>query len=464
MGRLLSFIVVFFALLLINVACEEKKAVVYDYAEIVESDTLCVLTLNTSTSYFMYRDQPMGFQYDLIKSFCDDHSLNVKIIVAENVKSLIEKLKKGEGDVIAYNLPITNQMRDSIIFCGYKQVSHQVLVQQVREYDMMVKDVVDLIGRTVTVIEDSKYLDRIKNLNDELGGGIVIEVDAEDSLVVEDLIRGVSQGKIDYTVSEDDLAKLNQTYFNNIDVQLPISFDQRSSWAVRPDTPVLADSLDSWFAEKSMNTSYMKTLKRYFEETKGSSMDFGLRVGNFIGNGIISPYDIYFKRYGEEVKIDWRFLASISYQESTFNNEATSWSGAVGLMGLMPATATSYGLDKDKLFDAESNIMIGSRYFRYLMDVFSSTISDNSQVMKMALAAYNGGIGHIFDARALAEKYGADENVWEGNVEKYLDLKRLEQYYSDPVCKNGYFRGDETLKFVSDVINRWELYKRYVEE
>lgn len=70
----------------------------------------------------------------------------------------------------------------------------------------------------------------------------------------------------------------------------------------------------------------------------------------------------------------------------------------------------------------------------------------------------------FFDARALAEKYGADPDIWDGNVERYIQLKRLEQYYNDPVCKNGYFRGDETVNYVIDVIDRWEHYKLRIKE
>jgi membrane-bound lytic murein transglycosylase F len=70
----------------------------------------------------------------------------------------------------------------------------------------------------------------------------------------------------------------------------------------------------------------------------------------------------------------------------------------------------------------------------------------------------------VSDARALAEKYEADKDVWEGNVEKFIQLKRLEQYYRDPVCRNGYFRGDETVDYVRKVISRWEVYKEKVKE
>ena len=96
-----------------------------------------------------------------------------------------------------------------------------------------------------------------------------------------------------------------------------------------------------------------------------------------------------------------------------------------------------------------------------LYDVFSP-VEDLGEQLKMALAAYNGGIGHIFDARALAEKYNANKDVWNGNVEKYLQLKRLEQYYRDPVCRTGYFRADETVNYVHNVMSRWESYKKEV--
>lgn len=65
---------------------------------------------------------------------------------------------------------------------------------------------------------------------------------------------------------------------------------------------------------------------------------------------------------------------------------------------------------------------------------------------------------------ALAEKYDADKNIWEGNVERFVQLKRLEQYYTDPVCRNGYFRGDETINYVREVTARWEQYRQRVKE
>lgn len=434
-----------------------------DFPLILERDTLTILTVNSSTSYFIYRDQPMGYHYDMIREFCRHHGLVPEIIVAPGTASLMRMLLEGVGDVIAYHVPVTREGRDSVTYCGLQQINHQVLVQRAMREDTLVDDVTALIGKRVTATAGSRYHQRLIHLNEELGGGILIDAAASDTIVPEDLIRMVSRGEITYTVADDDLARLNQTYFRNLHTDLPISFDQRSSWAVRNDTPVLADSLNSWFASKSEEPVFLRIMKRYFEETKGFYEEDRFSYSEILGPGMISPFDIYFRQQSERLGLDWRLLAAVAYQESTFRTEESSWAGAVGLMGLMPATAASLGVTGDQLYDPEHNIRAGAQYLKQLISLFSS-VEDQEEQIKLALAAYNGGIGHISDARALAEKYDADKNVWEGNVERFVQLKRLEQYYTDPVCRNGYFRGDETINYVREVTARWEQYRQRVKE
>lgn len=453
-------------LLLLLSACSlftSKEELSHDLPSIMESDTLRVLTLNTSTSYFIYRDQPMGYHYDMIRAFCNNHGLVPEIIVAPGIPSMMRMLQEGAGDVIAYHVPVTREFRDSVTYCGLQQINHQVLVQRAMRGDTLLRDVTDLIGKRVTVTSGSRYHQRMIHLNQELGGGILIETAGSDSIVTEDLIRMVSRGEIAYTVADDDLARLNQTYFRNLHTDLQISFDQRSSWVVRNDTPVLADSLNSWFERKSEEPVFLRIMKRYFEETKGFYEEDRFSYSEILDPGVISPFDSYFRREGAQRGIDWRLLAAVAYQESTFRTEESSWAGAVGLMGLMPATAASLGVTGDQLYDPEHNIRAGAKYLQQLINLFSS-VADRGEQIKLALAAYNGGMGHISDARALAEKYEADKNVWEGNVERFVQLKRLEQYYTDPVCRNGYFRGDETINYVREVTARWEQYRQSVKE
>ena len=425
----------------------------HDLAQIKDSGELVVLTLYSSTSYFIYRGQEMGFQYELSDQFAKSLGLKLRIEVAKNVDELIRKLIAGEGDMIAYNLPVTKELKDTLLYCGEEVITHQVVVQRTSAGKQPLKDVTELIGKEIYV-KPGKYYDRLVNLNEELGGGILIHEVKDDSITVEDLITQVSQGKIPYTIADNDLAKLNKTYYPNLNIELPVSFDQRSSWAVRKDCPELAAAASRWHKENMTSPAYTASMKRYFENSKmmPHSPILSLKEGK------ISHYDDLFKKYAPEIGWDWRLLASLAYTESNFDTTAVSWAGAKGLMQLMPATAHAMGVPQGKEQNPEESIKAAVKYIAATNRSLHA-IPDPEERTYFILASYNAGLGHIYDAMALAEKYGKNKFVWKDNVENYILLKSNEEYFTDPVCKNGYFRGRETYNFVREVTGRYDSYK-----
>ena len=129
-------------------------------------------------------------------------------------------------------------------------------------------------------------------------------------------------------------------------------------------------------------------------------------------------------------------------------------------MQLMPSTARAMGMPAGKEHNAEESVKAAVKYigqtarsFRYLPE---------QERINFVLASYNSGIGHVLDAMALAEKYGKNKHVWKDNVEKFILLKANEEYFTDSVCKFGYFRGTETYNFVRDITRRFELYKKKI--
>ncbi|EJW90711.1 transglycosylase SLT domain protein [gut metagenome] len=177
--------------------------------------------------------------------------------------------------------------------------------------------------------------------------------------------------------------------------------------------------------------------------------------------GKISHYDYLFKKYAKQIGWDWRLLASLAYTESNFDTTAVSWAGAKGLMQLMPATARAMGVPSGKEQNPEESVKAAVKYIAATERSFRQ-VSDKEERICFVLASYNAGLGHVFDAMALAEKYGKKKVVWKDNVEKYILLKSNEEYFSDPVCKNGYFRGVETCKFVRDILSRFHTYQQAI--
>lgn len=453
-----------FLLLSTLTGCKEKQRagsedarLLRDLPQLKDSGRLVVLTLYSSTSYFIYRGQEMGFQYELAQQFAESQGLALEVKVARNVRDLERKLLEGEGDLIAYNLPITKAGRDSVAYCGNEVITHQVIVQRSGRHPKPLKDVTELIGKEVYA-KPGKYYDRLVNLNQELGGGILIRKVTADSIGVEDLIAQVAHGEIDYTVADNDVARLNTTYYPNLDIRLAISFDQRSSWAVRRDCPLLAQAADQWQKENATSPAYTASMKRYFETSKAMPHSPILSPRQ----GIISHYDDLFKKYAKEINWDWRLLASLAYKESNFDTTAVSWAGAKGLMQLMPSTAHAMGVPEGKEQNAEESVKAAVKYIGLTAQNFTD-IPEPERV-NFVLASYNSGLGHVFDAMALAEKYGKDPHVWHDNVEKFILLKSNEEYFTDPVCKFGYFRGEETYLFVREVMARYEQYKKKIKD
>ena len=91
----------------------------------------------------------------------------------------------------------------------------------------------------------------------------------------------------------------------------------------------------------------------------------------------------YFKEASEAYSVDERLLKSIAKAESSFQSDATSHSGAMGIMQLMPATASSLGVSN--AYDARENILGGAKYISQLLQQYQGDTS-------LALAAYNSAI------------------------------------------------------------------------
>lgn len=227
----------------------------------------------------------------------------------------------------------------------------------------------------------------------------------------------------------------------------------KHGWAVNSANKELANALDAWFDGKMVGQ--MRREESFLLSVRSVRRHVYSPMLNR-SKGIISRYDQYFQQYAPLARLDWRLMAAQCYQESTFDPNAKSWAGACGLMQIMPGTADHLGLPRASLFNPEENIAASARYMQELGRHFADVPA--GERIWYQLASYNGGLHHIRDAMALARKYGRDANRW-GEVSEFVLKLGQPQYYNDPVVRNGYMRGAETVEYVSRIRERWAQYR-----
>jgi membrane-bound lytic murein transglycosylase F len=248
-------------------------------------------------------------------------------------------------------------------------------------------------------------------------------------------------------------AAVNQRYYPQLDIKLDISLPQNLSWAVRNSSPILAQQINTWLTHFKRTTTFALLFDKYYNSERSTK----IVNSNYyaITTGRISVYDNEIKQYSAELNWDWRLVAALIYQESNFNMNVSHGS-AYGLMQVIPETAKRFGIDSADT--PVKNIKVGIKYLKWLDQKFVNALPDDQERVKFVLAAYNVGIGHVFDARALAVKYGKNPNKWD-DVKFFLLHKNESKYYKDPESKFGYCRGYITCAYVSEVLNRFSHYK-----
>lgn len=434
-------------------------------SQIREKDKLRVVVDYNSTNYFVYRARPMGFQYELLKKLAKDLDVRLELVISNNLQETFDGVNSGRYDLIAKNLTITGKRSEIADFTLPFQQTHQVLVQRIQGENevnkenlthTLIRNQLNLAGKTVHVQKNTSYYRRLKNLSDEIGESIIIK---EDTIYgVEQLVALVAKGDIDYTVCDENVALVNKTYYPNLDISTPISFPQNIAWAVRKDSGEWLEYLNAWITEFVKSNEYKYMYYKYFLSPRTK-----LRVNSefhSLSGGRISDYDEIILEKAKDTEWDWRIISSIIYVESGFDPEASSWVGAYGLMQIMPETAELFNIGD--IEDPAQNIEGGIRILDWLDEYFSSIIGDPAERVKFVLASYNVGLGHVKDAQRLARKYGKNPNIWKDNVDIFLLSKSSEKYYMDEVVRWGYCRGEEPCGYVIKVLNIYQHYMNLI--
>lgn len=422
-----------------------------DLKGIKEKDVLRVLTRNTSTSYFVYRGEQLGFEYELMQNLTKELDVRLEIVVPPTRKALAQYLTEGRGDIVAAGLTITDERKKDFDFgAPYNFVSELLVVPAT---DTKTQGLADLKGVKIAVRKSSSYYTSLEKLKAQHG----FEIEAVDeNMETEEILDGVANGKYRATVADSNIVEVELTYAQRVRSAGPIGEPRPVGWMVRKDQPELKAALDAHVKKTYKGMFYNMMVNKYFKNQKQMKTAASANDKDLAGK--ISLYDDIAKKYAKQYSFDWRLVLAQMYQESHFDPAAKSWVGALGLMQVMPKTAKD--LKIDNVVDPDQGVHAGVKLMDRYAKMFTSPDVKEKDRIRFALAAYNCGPGHIIDARRVAADLKLNPNKWFGNVEKAMLLLSKPEYAKK--ARHGYCRCEEPVKYVSEIQTRYDSYSKLV--
>ncbi len=423
-----------------------------DLDGLIERRIIRVAVPHSLPLFFYDNGRPRGIIEEHLRKFETELNKDLKrrtlrVFVAAIPMSrerFLPALTNGNVDLVAADLTVTPGRSAQVDFT-------YPLATGVREVvitgpgTLPLKSVDDLSGREIFVRPTSSYYEHLEQLNRQFAERdfppIRIQTVSE-LLESEQLLELVNSGVIPATVMDKYRAEVWSDVLPEITIHenIAISIEGDIAWAIRKDSPLLANAVNKYIRAHGQGTLFGNVVfNRYIRERSWlKAAKSGDNMTDL--HGLSGHFQVYGGRYA----FDWLMLAAQGYQESQLQQSRRSTAGAIGIMQVRPATAADRNVGIADIHLVENNIHAGTKYMRFLSDrYFESDDIDDVNQWLFSLAAYNAGPARVRRLRAAAGREGHDPDVWFQNVE-IITAREV---------------GRETVQYVSNVYRYYIGYR-----
>ncbi|MCL2290065.1 MAG: transglycosylase SLT domain-containing protein [Bacteroidetes bacterium] len=418
---------------------QEKVETVIPQTDIEEDvEVVRALLLFHAADYFVYRGAPIGFQYDMLRELERGIGKNVNIKVEADASKMHKELYSNNYDIVIMDFPHNGFLLPFIS----RSISHSY------SYPVLVSGNKTDTANIGPIIVSNDFSAKLFFTNDSPYSNYPIQ--RNNARTTEELFEKVDHGEIPYLICDYNQAITLLSFYPNVRIldKAGPQFERR--WILNKKNAQLNENINYWLLDFKKTPKYRSLLRKYFSQKSPIITSFAKKQ-----QSDISQYDAIIKRYAQKYDFDWRFVASIIFQETKFIPGLTGRGGSYGLMQLMPAVMEYYDISEED--NDEANIRAGIQHLNLIRKYFDD-IEDEEERLYFIAASYNAGRGHIFDAQRLSAKYNYDYKKWD-NVSKYLILKSQQEFATDSVVKSGYFPGIHAVRYAEQVMNRYLIYK-----
>lgn len=411
-----------------------------------------MVTRNAPTTFYELHDEKTGFEYEMASAFAKTLDVKPRFIIKDNTSEILAALSSGEAHLAAAGLTKTEKRQDNFLFGPiYQEVQQQVVC---RRGGANPKKVEELNGFNLRIASGTSYEEKILRLEKKYP---VIEWNIDHEADTETLLEEVWLKKIDCTVSDSTIVAINRRYYPELRVRFDLGEPQHLAWALPSQADDLQDQVEDWFSDYKESGELDALLEKYYGFIEVFDYVDTRRFVRRIRT-VLPKYRHVFKKAAAKYNLDWELLAAQAYQESHWRSRAKSPTGVRGIMMLTLTTAKEVGI-KSRL-NPEQSIWGGAKYFNNLHKRIPDSVTEPDRTW-FALAAYNVGMGHLYDARELARRLDKDPDQWH-DLSEVLPLLSRKKYYKD--LKHGYARGSEPVRYVQRIRDYHDILHQFLEQ
>jgi membrane-bound lytic murein transglycosylase F len=409
--------------------------------QILDQGELRVVTRNSPDASYLGNQGPEGPAYDLASRFAEHLGVPLRLYTVRTRDEAVAEVAAGRAHLAAAGLSTGISLpRGAQFGPGYQRVREHLVY---RRRAARPANVVNAARGQIEVATGSAHqrtLEELRLRHPELAW---IERDDSDT---EEILADVSEGEVQYTLASSTEFALNRSVHPELAIALDLSPERALAWVIGTaghDSSLL-DRVNAFFVLARREGLIAALLERYYGEDKRFDYLFSRNFMEHLETRL-PRYLGWFQEAAQAHSLDWRLLAAMGYQESKWDPAAVSGAGARGLMQMTDETAQR--VRAGDRHDPRASIFGGAKYLALLRRTIPRRIQEPDRTW-LAVAAYNVGIGHLEDARILAQAQGRNPDSWD-EVRQFLPLLSQERWYTQ--TKRGYARGWEPVRYVDNV-------------
>jgi membrane-bound lytic murein transglycosylase F len=430
-----------------------------DLKEVVVATRLGVTTYLTEPD-----GRTVGLDHDLALSFGSTLGKPVRFLVLDNLNQALDAVRTHRAHFAAAAVHVAPELQKDFAFTApYLKSRPQVVFN--RELTQRPASPAELAAKRLGVVPDPVYLailEKLRAQNPTLSWQSFPRGDVDL-----ELLQKVYDGDMTFALADSNTVAIAQNYYPDLSVAFDLGPEEPIAWAFLKEgsdhlagnlpakwsDPIFAAARD-FLARLERNGSLGRAVERYFGHVSAlGHEDSATFLQKMVSR--LPHFAPTFKRAQELTAVDWRLLAAIAYQESHWDNDATSPTGVRGIMMLTADTADR--LHVSNRLNPDESISAAARYLQQLKEMVPARIAEPDRTW-MALAAYNVGYAHLEDARILAQRNKLNADSW-NDLKKMLPLLSLPSVYE--TTKYGFARGGEPVNFVENVRSYYDILSRF---